>query len=102
MPSSAGYGDQGSPTDGSSSTVQLHTQSVHKILKDVYWLLKKLPNIREANLTSSDQRVTVGPDIGPQGKTPLMGRGLRHARSFVVVRWWATCTASLLTCCTSW
>ena len=33
--------------------------SVHKILKDVYWLLKKMPNIREANVHSSSQHVTV-------------------------------------------
>lgn len=49
-----------------ASWLQLHGQSVHKILKDVYWLLKKLPNLREANVTFPTQSVTVVGDLHGQ------------------------------------
>ncbi len=39
--------------------VQLHVQSVQRILKGVYWLLKRFPNVREVNMTSPDDNLIV-------------------------------------------
>ena len=38
---------------------KLHVHSVQKILKGVYWLFKKFPNIREANVSDPDQNLIV-------------------------------------------
>jgi len=38
---------------------KLHVRSVQKILKGVYWLFKKFPNIREATVTDPDQNLIV-------------------------------------------
>ena len=45
--------------------LQLHVQSVQKILKGIYWLLKKLPNVRQARVTDPEENLVVRDFIRP-------------------------------------
>lgn len=45
---------------------KLHVKSVHKILKDTYWAMKKLPNVRYATVAGPQQRVSVVGDLHGQ------------------------------------
>ena len=46
---------------------KLHLESVHKILKAMYWLLKKFPNVREVNLPPA----THAPPLSPQTRATV-------------------------------
>ena len=48
---------------------KLHITSVHKILKGIYWLYKKLPNVRHVNVPAAAKP----PPLSPRS------RGARHA-----------------------
>ncbi|KAM3578115.1 hypothetical protein VYU27_000211 [Nannochloropsis oceanica] len=45
---------------------KLQTLTVHKVLRDTYFMLKQFPNIRHANTTGADQKVTVVGDLHGQ------------------------------------
>lgn len=43
---------------------QLHVQSVQRILKGVYWLLKRFPNVREVAMADPDDNLIVRTHLG--------------------------------------